>query len=312
MGKDYVIGIDAGGTKVAYGLFDSSGKLIFRTRHPSDINADGPAFSDRIIETVNAILDECRLVPEDIKGIGIGMCSFIFIDEGYVYMTSALENIRDFAMRDYIESRLGIKVVLDNDANAAALAEQRKGAARGHKDVVYMAFGTGVGSGIIINNELVHGSYGWAGESGHMLITPDEGMECGCRNRGCFMTYASGMGMARWAQKFIDEGCESELAQCAEITAKDILAAYSNGDALAEKLVDQTAHYMGICMFNIYQLLNINMYVLGGGLVNFGDMMLEKIRNEFNRYNKIPLPVDIVFAELKDDMGITGAAELVK
>lgn len=312
MGKDYVIGIDAGGTKVAYGLFDSEGSLIYSTQHPSDKEMDGPAFSDKMIETVRSIMSEFKLEKEDIKGVGIGICSFIIMDEGYIYLTSALEKIRDFAMKDYMEQHLGMRVVLENDANAAALAEQRRGAARGRKDVVYMAFGTGIGSGIILNNEIVHGSYGWAGESGHMLITPDEGMECGCRNRGCFMSYASGMGIAMWAKKFLDDGEQSQLSECPDPTAKDILAAYNSGDALAAKLVDQIAHYMAVCMFNIYQLLNINMYVLGGGLINYGDMILEKIKAEFNRYNKIPLPVDIVFAELKKDMGIIGAAELIK
>lgn len=312
MGKDYVIGIDIGGTKVAYGLFDSSGTLICSREHPSDRDADGPAFSDGIIETVRSIIDGSGLSGCDIRGIGIGICSFILFDKGYIYLTSALEKIRDFAMRDYIEERLGIRVVLDNDANAAALAEQRRGAAKGRRDMVFMAFGTGIGSGIIINGEIVHGSYGWAGESGHMLITPDEGIECGCRNRGCFMSYASGMGIAKWARRYLDEGAESELSLCDDISAKDILAAYNHGDALAGKLVDQIAHYMGVCMFNIYQLLNINMFVLGGGLINFGDMLLDKIRAEFDRYNKIPLPVDIVFGGLKKDTGIIGAAELVR
>jgi len=311
MGKDYVIGIDVGGTKVAYGLFDSRGGLIHRCQHPSDSSLDGPAFSDRMIETVREIMREFELSAGDIKGVGIGICSFIIMDRGYIYMTSALEKICNFAMRDYLEEHLGIRVVLENDANVAALAEQRRGAARGRRDVVYMAFGTGIGSGIIINNEIVHGSYGWAGESGHMLITPDDGMECGCRNRGCFMSYASGLGIALWARRYLEEGAESELSACPELSARDILTAYNHGDALAARLVDQVAHYMAVCMFNVYQLLNINMFVLGGGLVNFGDMMLDKIRAEFNRYNKIPLPVDIVYAELKDDMGITGAAELV-
>lgn len=311
MEKKYVIGIDVGGTKVAYGLFNGKGELLYETEHPSDKDSDGPRFTDTMIDTVRRIMDIHDLHAEDIEGIGIGICSFILFDEGYIYLTSALERIREFPMRDYMQERLGIRVVLDNDANVAALAEQRKGAGRGHKDMVYMVFGTGIGSGIILNNSLVHGSYGWAGESGHMIISPDEGPECGCGNRGCFMSYASGLAIAQWAEKYIDEGWDSKLCHCGNITARDILAAYNSGDKLAEKLVEQMAHYMGICMFNVYQLLNINMFVIGGGLINFGEMMLERIKAEFGRYNKIPLPVDIVYAELKKNAGIIGAAELI-
>ena len=311
MEGQYVIGIDAGGTKVAYGLFDAEGTLLYSTQHPSDPELDGPAFADRMIETVERILAGNGLEKEQIKGIGIGICSFIIKDRGYIYLTSALVKIRDFAMQEYIQSRLGIPVELDNDANVAALAEQRRGAGRGHKDLVYVVFGTGIGSGIILNNELVHGSYGWAGECGHMLITPDDGLDCGCRNKGCFMSYASGGYIVRWAKKYMEEGAESELSRCENLSAKDILAAWHHGDALAVKLVDQMAHYMAVCLYNIYELLNINMFVIGGGITNFGDMMLEKVRAEFDRYNQVPLPVDIVYSTLEKDMGIIGAAELI-
>ncbi len=183
--KKYAIGIDVGGTKIAYGLFDLEGELLGRTEHPSDQEADGPAFSDQIIRTTEELMKKNGVSKDEVTGVGVCICSYIIFDKGYVYLTSALEKIQNFYMRDYLQERLGLPVVLDNDANVAALAEHRKGAGRGTRHMVYVAVSTGIGSGIIINGDLFRGSYGFAGEVGHMLITPDEGLLCGCRNKGC-------------------------------------------------------------------------------------------------------------------------------
>ena len=304
--------IDAGGTKVAYGLFDAAGKLLRRFEHPTDAQADGPAFTDQLVDTAYHMLEAERIGPEDLEGIGVCMPSFILYDQGYIYLTSAMTNIRDFPMRDYISARLPTRVVLDNDGNVAALAEHRHGAGKGSRHMVYIAASTGIGSGIIIDGKVFHGSYGWAGECGHMLATPEAGLECGCRNRGCVMSYASGRYIAQHAKARLAAGADSILGEAEELSARDILNAYHKGDPLAKELVGQMAQYMAVCIFNIYQLLNINLFVFGGGLVNFGDVLFGPMREIFDRYNHIPQPVDFRFAALEQDFGIIGAAELVK
>lgn len=308
----YTMGIDAGGTKVAYGLFDAAGKLLRRFEHPTDAQADGPAFTDQLVDTAYHMLEAERIGPEDLEGIGVCMPSFILYDQGYIYLTSAMTNIRDFPMRDYISARLPTRVVLDNDGNVAALAEHRHGAGKGSRHMVYIAASTGIGSGIIIDGKVFHGSYGWAGECGHMLATPEAGLECGCRNRGCFMSYASGRYIAQHAKARLAAGADSILGETEELSARDILNAYHKEDPLAKELVGQMAQYMTVCIFNIYQLLNINLFVFGGGLVNFGDVLFGPMREIFDRYNHIPQPVDFRFAALEQDFGIIGAAELVK
>ncbi len=308
----YTMGIDAGGTKVAYGLFDAAGKLLRRFEHPTDAQADGPAFTDQLVDTAYHMLEAERIGPEDLEGIGVCMPSFILYDQGYIYLTSAMTNIRDFPMRDYISARLPTRVVLDNDGNVAALAEHRHGAGKGSRHMVYIAASTGIGSGIIIDGKVFHGSYGWAGECGHMLATPEAGLECGCRNRGCVMSYASGRYIAQHAKARLAAGADSILGETEELSARDILNAYHKGDPLAKELVGQMAQYMAVCIFNIYQLLNINLFVFGGGLVNFGDVLFGPMREIFDRYNHIPQPVDFRFAALEQDFGIIGAAELVK
>ena len=169
--KSYRIGVDVGGTKIAYGLFDEKDNLVDTFRQPTDAAIDGPALSDQILYRIHELINSNQITEKDLTGIGICMPSFILFDQGYICMTSAMENVKEFAMRDYLAQRLSVPVVLDNDSNCAALAEYRFGAGRGSRHMIYMAASTGIGSGLILNGEVFRGSYGWAGESGHMLIT---------------------------------------------------------------------------------------------------------------------------------------------
>lgn len=312
MQKGYVIGVDAGGTKVAYGLFGPDGRMIDRFQHPTDVKADGPQFSDCIIDSVHSLLEKNKIRIDELDGVGVCMPSFILFDDGYVCMTSAMTRIKDFPMRDYISKRLPVRVVLDNDGNVAALAEHRYGAGRGSRHMIYIAASTGIGSGIIIDGKVFRGSYGWAGECGHMLATPDEGLLCGCENRGCYMSYASGRYIVQYAKQLLDGGEKSVIPACENLDCTHILEAFKQGDTLADKIIERMAHYTAVCIFNIYQMLNINLFVFGGGLVNFGDALFGRIRTEFDKYNHIPQPVYFKFAELEKDFGIIGAAELIR
>jgi len=311
MEERYVVGIDAGGTKVAYGLFDSFGSIIDRREHPTDSDADGPTFCDTLIKNVTAILDKNRLTFDEISGIGLGVPSFLLYEEGKALITSAITGINDFPLRSYLQDKMQTTIVLDNDANAAALAEYRHGAGRGARHMVYITIGTGLGSGIIIDGKLFHGSYGWAGECGHMLATTNKGLMCGCENTGCYMSYVSGKFFSEHVRIGINRGIKTTLNPHT-VNGEVLKEACINGDILANEILAQTAHYLAICLFNIYQVLNINTFVFGGGLVTFGDMLFDKVRTEFDRYNHIPLPVYFKMAELKRDFGIIGAAELIK
>lgn len=305
------IGIDVGGTKVAYGLFNEQNQLVDRLQHPTPVEADGPGLCDQLIENVHTLLERNGLEKKALQGIGIGMPSFILFDEGYICMTSAIVKVKDFAMRDYLVERLGVPVVLDNDSNLAALAEHRHGAGRGSKHMIYMAASTGIGSGLIFNGELFRGSYGWAGESGHMLITPDAGVDCGCENSGCFMSWASGRYLPDQI-RIKAKGRETIMDLGPGLDGVSLHRACEAGDPVALEVLDQTAHYLAVCLFNIYQLLNVNLFVFGGGLTNFGPLLFDRVRAEFDRYNHIPQKVEFRFAQLKQDFGIIGAAELVR
>jgi len=310
MDDKYRIGIDAGGTKVAYGLFDSCGALLARAQHDTDPSADGPAFSNALIQTIQTLLAQNNLPLHSLAGIGVSMPSFILYGEGRILMTSAIPGIKDFPMRAYLSERLPVPIVLDNDANAAAMAEHRRGAGRGTRHMIYMVVGTGLGCGIIIDGKVFQGSYGWAGECGHMLATPGTGILCGCENAGCYMAYTSGKFLPDRVKQRLDAGVHSILP--GETDGRVLLDAHNRGDALAAEILDEMAHYLAICVFNVYQMLNINTYVFGGGLVKLGGALFGRMRGEFDRINHIPMPVHFLMAELKQDAGIIGAAEFVK
>lgn len=311
--KNYTIGIDVGGTKVAYGLFSADGKLLDRFQHPSDPELEGPAFADRLLETIRQMMEKHNLSDSDMKGIGVCMPSHILFDKGHVFLTPSLPLIKDFAMRDYMQAQLDVPIILDNDSNGAALAEYRHGAGKGKgwRHMIYIAASTGIGSGLIINGDLFRGSYGWAGESGHMLVTPGVGEKCGCENRGCIMSYASGRFVPNHIRNGLKAGRKSILAGVENLNCEALLDAYKKGDAYADEMISSMAHYIAICVYNLYQVLNINVFVFGGGLTHFGSILFDRVRREFDEYDKIGLPVEFCFAELKQDFGIIGAADLV-
>lgn len=315
MGK-YYLGIDVGGTKAAYGLYDSNFELVHKSEHPSDKTLSAEAFFDGLIHTVTSIAQQQQISLEEIQGIGIGMPSFIVYRDGYIVLTSNLTNIKEFAAKQYMEQRLQIPTFLDNDANTAALAEYQLGAGRGFEHMLYCAVGTGISNGIIINGKLFRGSYGWAGESGHALITPNDGFLCGCENEGCFMSQTSGSMIAGRVKEKILAGQPSIMPKLAggvkNITAKTILCAYHEGDELAKWAVSNMAKYLAIWLFNLYEILNINCYVFGGGLTKFENILFDKIFEQFKEYNHNEYPVYFKFAELKEDFGTRGAALLAQ
>lgn len=312
----YVMGIDVGGTKIACGLFDEKKNLIVRRRCPSDPALPPEAFFDGLVREIRALLEEQSLSPDKLRGIGLGMPSFIRFEQGYIVKTSNLVNIRDFPAKTYLMEKLpGVPVILDNDAHVAALAENRFGAGRGFKNMLYCPISTGIATGIIINGKLFRGTYGWAGETGHMIATPGEGLVCGCGNQGCFMSWCSGSMIIKHIRNWIAQGEKTLMTGLAGGTAHidcfHLETAYDRGDPLAVRALDQMARYMGLWFFNLYVTFNIDCFVLGGGLLNMGDRLLGPVRKIFDSYNRNDMPVYFKPAELTDRFGMIGAAELI-
>lgn len=165
--EQYVIGVDVGGTKTAYGVFDGAGQIVARRRCRSDDSLSPEAFFDGVAANVRELMEEAGIAPGNLRGVGIGMPSFILFEEGRIVKTTNLTKIRDFPARAYLMEKLGgARVLLDNDSHTGALAEFRHGAGRGFQNIVYCPVSTGISSGIVIDGRLFRGRYGWSGRAG--------------------------------------------------------------------------------------------------------------------------------------------------
>lgn len=314
----YYVGVDVGGTKTAYGVFNENHQILSRHLQPTLTKGSCEDICQRVVDGLYQVLKKAELTLAEISGVGLAFPSFINFETGQILCTSNICDLRDFAAKDYFLEKLQIPVVLDNDCNVAAIAEHRFGAGRGYKHMLYCAVSTGIANGIIINNSLFRGSYGAAGETGHMLATPYEGVLCGCGNQGCFMSHSSGSMIVKHIEEWIKEGRESLMLTMANndpsaINGYIIEKAALAGDPLALESLNKMAYYLGVWTYNLYQAFNINCYVFGGGLVKMGDFLFSKVRTHFDHFNRsqAKLPVYFKYAELAQDFGIIGAEQLL-
>ncbi|MDD3337750.1 MAG: ROK family protein [Lachnospiraceae bacterium] len=311
--KKYRIAIDVGGTKFLYGLFDQENHILGRKKTKTPQGITNEDMSRKFYEEITAFVKEYQITMEEIQGIGVGLPGYVDY-AGTLISGGSLENVKCYPAGEELKKLFpGLKIVVDNDTNLAALAEQRYGAGKGCRNLCYTALSTGIGSGFIINNELFRGDYGGAGESGHMLVTPGQGELCGCENRGCIMSYASGIMIANHIRTAIRKGRQTVMTHMvkdmADISAVQLHQAYLIGDPLAVEMYQQMIHYIGIYIYNIFTSFNFSTFVCGGGLTAMGEDFLKDISREANQYNHHKnQKMDIRYAELGSDMGIIGAA----
>lgn len=315
----FTIGIDVGGTKTAYGLLDGKKNVIRRLVHRSNVDCPPDVFFDEIAVNVKELMAGCQVSEKNLLGVGLGMPSFILYDEGYIVKTSNLPKIKEFPARSYLSRKLdNIPVVLDNDARAAGMAEYRYGAGRGFGAMFFCPLSTGISSSLFINGKPFRGTYGWAGEGGHMIATPGEGLECGCGNRGCYMSWCSGSMIVQHIRKWIEAGEKTLMTELAggydkidKIDSIILEKAFDEGDPLALRAMNQMTHWLGVWFFNLYVSCNVNCFVVGGGLVKMGEKFLGPIRRTFDEYNHDVRPVYFKTAECGENCGVLGASELV-
>ncbi len=316
MSKIYAA-VDLGGTKTAIAVFDGDKVIIAQDKIMTDKELPPEELFLRIIHALEELIEQSGHGITELAGVGIGIPGMVNSKLGEISLIAMLPKLNKFPVADFIESKLpGVRVVIGNDSHSAALAEYRHGAGRGFEHMVYCPVSTGFASGIIIDGKLFTGSDGASGESGHTIVTPGAGIECGCGNTGCICSYASGAMIVRHINKWIEAGEKSIMLDLAggdphKITAHHIEEAYKQGDKMAEKALDQMGKYIGIWIFNLYLTLNINCIVFGGGLIKMGDMLFDRVRAAFDSYRQTDMPVYFKFAELGQDAGVIGAMELL-
>ena len=310
---NYYVGIDLGGTNTKIGVVDKEGNKIFTTTMKTE-SIDGHKESlDRIANILKENLKEYDIKLTDVGGVGIGV-------PGPVVKGRIVKFFANFPWPENLdlaaefEERLGLKVKVDNDVNVITLGEMWKGAGKGHKNVLGIAVGTGIGGGIIIDGNLVSGKNGTAGEIGHSKVVKD-GKLCGCGQKGCWEAYASATGLIREAQGRLIVNKKNKLYEDTkgrEVEAKDIFDAAKDGDEFSMDIVDYEVDYLALGISNLLNILDPEIIVMGGGVSLAGDFLLDRLRERLKKY---ALPsalegLEIVEAELGNDAGILGAAHL--
>ena len=310
--KDYFIGVDLGGTKILTALSNEQGDILNQVYIPTEAEKGQDYVIDNIIKSIDSLLEEENISRENIKRIGIGSPGPLNIKEGLIYEAPNLK-WKNVPIGRILEERTGIKVNLENDANAAALGEKYFGAGKDVDNMIYITVSTGIGGGIIIDNKLLHGVKDTAGEIGHMVIMVD-GPLCGCGNRGCFEAVASGTAISKKARELAASKPDSLLyklveGELAKIDGKILAEAAKQGDELALKIWDEEAYYLGIGIANLLNIFNPEVIILGGGVMNswehFKDKMLETLKEYAfeSAYNS----VEIRKAALGGEVGARGA-----
>lgn len=315
-----VIGVDIGGTKVAVGLVDRDGNILAQTRKPMAATGTAEAAFQAVTAAIDALAVETSIGKIDKDAIcSIGICAPGPLDprSGVVINPPNLTAWRNFPLAERMAGIYHVPVKVDNDANAAALAETRWGAALGRHYVFYATLGTGIGTGIVFDNRIYHGNTGAAGEGGHVTIDY-HGPRCGCGKLGCIEAFAAGPAIARRAQaKLHDKNGGSVMLDLAHgavdsVTSEMVGKAYAAGDVLAKEVLRETAELLTIWLGNMIDLLDPDVIVMGGGVAAMMSPFFEDIRSGLPRWTIDPhaLEIPILLAHYKADAGIAGGAAL--
>lgn len=313
----HVIGIDIGGTKLATVVAHKDGNIIQKVRKPTEAEKGPHHAVQLLLSMVDQALDLAGLQREDISGIGVSCGGPLDTKTGIIYSPPNLPGWDALPLKELIEAEFHIPTVIENDANASALAEAKFGGGRGYDYLLYITMSTGIGGGIVVNGEIYHGANDSAGEVGHQILLPD-GPRCGCGKYGCLEALCSGPSIARRAQEAVTKRPHTKILTLADghinrVRSEHVLQAASKGDALAIALIEETAYYMGWGIANLVNILNPQIVLLGTIAVAAGNLLLEPIRRTVAEMamQRPAEAVKIMPAELGAAIGDLAAISLV-
>jgi len=309
-----VLAIDLGGTKIIAAIISNRGKVMAR-EYRLTLADEGPeSVIKRILSAIDHLLSLRNLDPPQLDSISIAAAGAIDFDRGVITLSPNLPGWYDIPFRDIVKEKYGVNTFLINDANAAALGEHHLGVGKGIDNLVFLIVGTGIGGGIIINGKLYQGPCGSAGEIGHTTIDVN-GPRCSCGNIGCLEMLASGTAVAQEAIRRISHGERSSLTEIIEgkienITAETVGVAAQGGDSLALEVISKAGTYLGVGMVNLVNIFNPEMIIVGGGVAQMGDLLLNPARQVIREraFQLSARLVRIVPAQLGDNAGVLGAA----
>ena len=310
-----VLGVDIGGTKVAVGLVDAAGEICAQSRAPMVATGEPAKGLEAMSRAIEALFTKLDSRPE-IEAIGVCAPGPLNPFTGVVINPPNLPIWHNYPLADEMRRRYSVEIRIDNDANAAALAETKWGSAKGYRKVFYATVGTGIGTGIVFDGKIYHGNTGAAGEGGHVGIDI-HGPRCNCGKRGCIETLAAGPGIARRAGQKVLAFPDSLLLEMArgnpqEITSRMVAKAYEKGDRAAREVMVETLDMLAYWLGNIIDLLDPDVIVVGGGVSLMLGPFLNDIRERWKGacLNPDPMSIPLVPARYGEDAGIAGAAAL--
>lgn len=309
--KEYILGVDIGGTTIKLGLFKTEGILLEKWEIETRKEDQGKYILKDIVETLENKLNEKNISKDSVLGIGIGVPGPVKADGTVLRCVNIGWEV--FNIVEVVSKLIKLPIKAGNDANVAALGEIWQGGGKGYKDAVMVTLGTGVGGGIVIDGKIISGSNGAGGEIGHIKVSDNETENCGCGNKGCLEQYASATGIVNLANKALRiTKIESKLKEFENLSAKDIFDSAEAGDELALTLVDDFSNNLGKALANISCVIDPEIFVIGGGVSKNGDILIDNIFKHFkenafhaSRNTKFKL------AKLGNDAGIYGAAKLI-
>ena len=315
---EFVVGVDIGGTKIYSGVFGSSMECIGTARVSTKAQRGPDAVIERIVRCVHDAVDECDLPFDQVKGVGVGAPGAVDPENGRVIFAPNLD-WKDVGLRKTLEKQLGTPVFLGNDCNVCTLGVYETELKRKPKDVVGIFLGTGIGAGLVLNGEIYTGFNRTAGEIGHMVLEVS-GPKCSCGNNGCFEALASRTALFRKIHAAVKEGQKTILTDMLgpdleDLRSGDLRKAIRRGDKFVDHLVEEAAEYTGIAVANIINLLNPEVVVLGGGIIEaLEDEMMAIIVETAMEYamSGTSKGIEIMASKLGDDAGITGGAVLAR
>ena len=311
--KTYAFGVDVGGTTVKIGLFNVAGDLLEKWEIPTVKDRNGAQILPDIAASILKKLDDRDIEKDDVAGVGIGVPGAVLRESIVNRCVNVGGGMRDVAA-ELSEALGGLPVKVGNDANVAALGEMWKGGGKGHRNIVMVTLGTGVGGGIIINGRIVSGNFGAGGEIGHMCVNHAETERCNCGRRGCLEQYASATGISRLAKAYLkahpDE--ETPLRKKENPSARDVFDAYRDGDAVATAIAEQVGDYLGRGLANVADVVDPEAFVIGGGVSKAGKILIDLIRKYYQQYVfHTSTETEIALAELGNDAGIYGSVRMI-
>ena len=285
--KPYVIGLDLGGTNSVFGIVDSRGDIKATTAIKTQAYDNVEDYVNACVDALHIIIDQMGGI-EKIKAMGIGAPNANYYKGTIEHAPNLVGGKGVVPLADMLSQSLGIPVAMTNDANAAAIGEMAYGVARGMKNFIVITLGTGVGSGIVVNGELVYGSDGFAGELGHVtMVRGEDGRQCGCGRKGCLEAYCSATGVARTAREILAKTSEPSLLRDLkpeEITSLDVSIAAGKGDKVANEIFEFTGKMLGEACADFTAFSSPEAFIFFGGLVKAGDLIMEPIKKAYDAH----------------------------